>query len=146
MSFGSCAEACPQKFLHCTDSFKVDKEKVRLYVSLLLILCLVLLQVPKCFGLVQIFLRQTKNLFKYCGSHKIFSPDKKIIFGFCASTKVFEEPLNQCCTEGAIFTFVRSRMFGPDKLRPLAVGRSRSRRIKKNKTYVIKVLIRNHSN
>ena len=131
MSFGSCAEACPQKFLHCTDSFKVDKEKVRLYVSLLLILCLVLLQVPKCFGLVQIFLRQTKNLFKYCGSHKIFSPDKKIIFGFCASTKVFEEPLNQCCTEGAIFTFVRSRMFGPDKLRPLAVGRSRSRRIKK---------------
>ena len=33
----------------------------------------------------------------------------------------------QCWTVGAIFTFGRSRMFGPDKLRPLAVGRSRSR-------------------
>ena len=40
----------------------------------------------------------------------------------------------QCWTVGAIFTFGRSRMFGPEKLRPLAVGRSRSRRIKKCKT------------
>ena len=40
-------------------------------------------------------------------------------------------PRNQCWTVGAIFTFGRSRMFGPEKLRPLAVGRSRSRRIKK---------------
>ena len=36
----------------------------------------------------------------------------------------------QCRTVGTIFTFGRSRMFGPEKLRPLAVGRSRSRRIK----------------
>ena len=36
----------------------------------------------------------------------------------------------QCWTVGAMFTFGRSRMFGPDKLRPLAVGRSQSRRIK----------------
>ena len=45
---------------------------------------------------------------------------------------------------GAIFNFGRSRMFGPDKFRSLVVGRSR--RIKKRKTYVIKVLISNHSN
>ena len=37
----------------------------------------------------------------------------------------------QCWTVGAIFTFGRSRMFGPDKLQPSAVGRSRSHRIKK---------------
>ena len=52
----------------------------------------------------------------------------------------------QCWTVGAIFTFGHSRMFGPDNLRPLVVGCSRSRRIKKNReTYVIKVLISNHS-
>ena len=46
-----------------------------------------------------------------------------------------------------------SRMFGPDKLRPLtlglgplALGLSRSRRIKNCKIYVVKVLISNHSN
>ena len=44
--------------------------------------------------------------------------------GFALSTKA------QCWTVGAISTFGRSRMFGPDKLRPLAVGRSRSRRLK----------------
>ena len=38
---------------------------------------------------------------------------------------------NQCWTVGAIFTFGRSRMFGPEKLRPSAVDRSRSRRLKK---------------
>ena len=36
----------------------------------------------------------------------------------------------QCWTVGAIFTFGRSRMFGHDKLRHSAVGRSRSRRMK----------------
>ena len=46
--------------------------------------------------------------------------------------KVLKSSRNrQCWTVGPIFTFGRSRMFGPDKLRPLAVGRSRSRRIKK---------------
>ena len=44
----------------------------------------------------------------------------------------------QCWTVGTIFTFGRSRMFGPDKLQPLAVGRSRSRRIKNPKTYITK--------
>jgi hypothetical protein len=37
-------------------------------------------------------------------------------------------------------------MFGPEKLWPSAVGRSRSRWIKKRKKYVIKVLISNVSN
>ena len=37
----------------------------------------------------------------------------------------------QCWTVGTIFTFGRSRLFGHGKLRPSAVGRSRSRRIKK---------------
>ena len=40
-------------------------------------------------------------------------------------------PKFQCWTVGAIFTFGRCRMFGHEKLRPSAVDRSRSRRIKK---------------
>ena len=36
----------------------------------------------------------------------------------------------QCWTIATFFTFHRSRMFGPKKLRPSAVDRSRSRRIK----------------
>ena len=47
-------------------------------------------------------------------------------------------------TVGAIFTFGRSRMFGPEKLRPLAV--SCSRRMNNCKICVIKVLISIHSN
>jgi hypothetical protein len=54
--------------------------------------------------------------------------------------------LYQCWTVGAIFTFGRSRMFSPDKLPPSGVGRSRSRRIKNSQTYVITLLISNHSN
>ena len=42
----------------------------------------------------------------------------------------------QCWTVATFFTFGRSRMFGPKKLRPSAVGRSRSRRIKKNVKYM----------
>ena len=45
----------------------------------------------------------------------------------------------QCWTVGAIFTFGRSRMFGPEKLRPLAVGRSRSRRLKKKENICHKI-------
>ena len=56
------------------------------------------------------------------------------------------QPMLQCWTVNAIFTFGRSQMFGPEKLRPLAVDRSRSRRLKKCKTYAIKVLISSHSN
>ena len=46
----------------------------------------------------------------------------------------------QCWTVGTIFTLCLSRMFGLDKLH------SRSHRIKKFKTYVIKVLIVNIEN
>ena len=48
--------------------------------------------------------------------------------------------------EGTFFTFGHSRMFGHDKLLPLAIGCSRSHRMKKLKAYVIKVFISNHSN
>ena len=41
-------------------------------------LFLVLLQVPKCFGLVQMFYAR-KKIFTYCGSHKHFVLDKKMI-------------------------------------------------------------------
>ena len=51
----------------------------------------------------------------------------------------------QCWTVGAIFTFARSQMFGPDKLGSLAVGRSRSCRMK-NVKHIIKVLFSTHSN
>ena len=44
---------------------------------------------------------------------------------------------SQCWTVGTIFAFGRSQMFGPDKLRPLAVGRSQCLGIKKRKTYVL---------
>ena len=44
------------------------------------------------------FLRPTKNLFTYCGSHKHFVPDNKMIYiskiGSCAGTKVLEEAIN----------------------------------------------------
>ena len=41
--------------------------------------CLVLLQVPKCFVLVQIFWASPKNLFAYCASFKHFVPDKCLV-------------------------------------------------------------------
>ena len=37
-----------------------------------------------------------------------------------------------CWTVGAIFTFGRSQIFGPDKLQPSTVGLSQSCKIKKN--------------
>ena len=44
------------------------------------------------------FLRPTKNLFTYCGTHKHFVPDNKMIYiskiGSCAGTKVLEEAIN----------------------------------------------------
>ena len=67
---------------------------------------------PKMFWAGPNFLRQTKNLFTYCGCHKHFAPDQKCIYilwqsqtfcarlkddlhsvklFFCAGTKIFEE-------------------------------------------------------
>ena len=45
----------------------------------------------------------------------------------------------QCWTVGPIFDFGRSQMFSPEKIRPLAVDRSRSHRIKKSSIHVINV-------
>ena len=57
------------------------------------------------------FLCQTKNLFTYCGSHKLFVPDKKMISiqynWFCLGTKVFEEALNAVKFLGCL------KKFGP---------------------------------
>ena len=81
-----------------------------------------------------------------------FQWKKGVILWICSalqaviSFSAWDKSFLQCWTLGAIFTFGRSRMFDPDKLRPFVVGRSRSGRIKKCKTYVIKVLISNHSN
>ena len=61
-------------------------------------LCLVLLQVPKCFGLVQIFCARPKIYLHIvavtndlCQTKRWFAFRK---IGFCAGTKVFEEALN----------------------------------------------------
>ena len=67
---------------------------------------------------------------------KLHNPTN-IILNRCHLSSAFY----QCWTVGAIFTLGRSRMFGPDKLRLLAVGRSRSRRKKTRKTCVFWLVI-----
>ena len=57
-------------------------------------LCLALLQVPKCFGMVQIFCARPKiYLFTFCDRQKDGLHWYSKI-GFYAGTKVFEEALN----------------------------------------------------
>ena len=57
----------------------------------------------------------------------------KIASNECIFYKVWFAIPIQCWTVGAIFTFGLSQMFGHEKLQPLAIGRSWSRRIKKVK-------------
>ena len=61
-------------------------------------LCLVILQVPKCFGLVQIFCARPKIYLHIVAVTNIFGQTKRWFafskIGFCAGTKVFEEALN----------------------------------------------------
>ena len=61
-------------------------------------LCLVLLQVPKCFVLVQIFCARTKIYLQIVVVTKILCQTKRWFafskIGFCAGTKGFEEALN----------------------------------------------------
>ena len=61
-------------------------------------LCLVLLQVPKCFGLVQIFCARPKIYLHIVAVTNILCQTKRWFafskIGFCAGTKVFEEALN----------------------------------------------------
>ena len=61
------------------------------------LICLVLLQVPKCFGLLQIFCARPKIYLHFvavtnilCQTKRWFASSK---IGFCASTKVFEEAI-----------------------------------------------------
>ena len=60
--------------------------------------CLVLLQVPKCFGLVQIFCARPKIYLHIVAVTNILCQTKRWFafskIGFCAGTKVFEEALN----------------------------------------------------
>ena len=61
-------------------------------------LCLVLLQVPKCFVLVQIFCARPKIYLHIVAVTNILRQTKRWFafskIGFCAGTKVFEEALN----------------------------------------------------
>ena len=65
-----------------------------------LILCLVLLQVPKHFGLVHIFCVGPKIYLQIVPVTNILCQTKRWFafsrIGFCASTKVFEEALCKC--------------------------------------------------
>ena len=60
--------------------------------------CLVILQVPKCFGLVQIFCARPKIYLHIAAVTNILCQTKRWFafskIGFCAGTKVFEEALN----------------------------------------------------
>ena len=101
-------------------------------------------------NVIQIVSRQVLTAWKHT-ERKTQKQKQKVLFtiiskGFMTPIKSLTVNNIQCWTVGAIFTFGRSRMFGSDKLRPSAVDRSRSRRIKKCKTYTIKVLISNQSN
>ena len=61
---------------------KNDKADFKLQKKYTYYFCLVLLQLTKCFGLVQIFCARPKIYLRIvnCGSHKHFVPDKKMIF------------------------------------------------------------------
>ena len=69
----------------------------RLHLKILDFKCLVLLQVPKCFGLVQIFCAKPKIYVHIVAvTNILYQRKRSFVFskiGFCASTKVFEEAL-----------------------------------------------------
>ena len=75
---------------------------------------------------------------------KVFNENPPYLFIFYLKSKIFAQKwqglkdlfwIFQCCTVGTIFTFSHIWMFGPNKLPLLAFGGSRSRRIRKCKTY-----------
>ena len=70
-------------------------------------LCLVLLQVPKCFGLVQIFHARPKIYLHIVAVTNILCQTKRWFafseIGFCACKKVFEEALNALTKCSQIF-------------------------------------------
>ena len=71
---------------------------------------------------------------KICGMLVIETLKWKISDFLNSNTCFCSQLSGQCWTAGSIFTFGCSQMFGSEKLWPLAVGCSRSRRIKKCKT------------
>ena len=88
--------------------------------SQLAYLCLVLLQVPKCFGLVQIFCARPKIHLHIVAVTNILCQTKRWFafskIGFCAGTKVFEEALNAVKFLGWLKTFgLAQNILGPVK-------------------------------
>ena len=70
----------------------------RLFSNFVVLLCLVLLQVPKCFGLVQMFCARPKIYLHILAVTNILCQTKRWFafskIGFCGGKKVFEEALN----------------------------------------------------
>ena len=83
-------------------------------------LCLVLLQVPKCFGQVQIFCARPKSYLNIvtvtnilCQTKRWFAFSKIV---FCVGTKVFEEALNAVKFRGWLKKFgMAQNILGPVK-------------------------------
>ena len=83
-------------------------------------LCLVLLQVPKNFGLVQIFCAKPKIYLYIVAVKNILCQTKRWFafskIGFCASTKVIEEALNAVKFLGWLKIFGKAQnILGPVK-------------------------------
>jgi hypothetical protein len=82
--------------------------------------CLVLLQVPKCFGLVQFFCARPKIYFHIVAVTNILCQTKRCFafskIDFCADTKVFEEALNTVQFLGWLKKFgLAQNILGPVK-------------------------------
>ena len=110
---------CPNSEVHLIILMKILSSQVA-SVRAEIILCLVLLQVPKCFGLVQIFCASPKihlhivavaNIL--CQTKRWFAFSKS---GFSAGTKVFEEALNAVKFLGWLKKFrLAQNILGPVK-------------------------------
>ena len=89
-------------------------------------LCLVLLQVPKCFGLVQIFCARPKMYLHIVAVANILCQTKRWFafgkIGFCAGTKVFEKALNAVKFLGCLKKFwLTQNILGPVKGQGISV-------------------------
>ena len=88
----------PQYRFHIDFSKETYAENLAKIASELSDLCLVLLKVPKCFGLVQNFCARPKIYLRIVAVTNILCQTKRWFayskIGFCAITKVFEEAIN----------------------------------------------------
>ena len=92
-------------------------------------LCLVLLQVPKCFVLVQIFCARPKIYLDIVTVTNILCQTKRWFafskIGFCAGSKVFEKALNAVKFLGWLKTFGQAQnILGPVKGQGIIVIKS----------------------